>query len=93
MEGDYSTLRDLAVQQDFVERLIMAVVDVAVEFYTSGTEQQKIYAVQAVKNPRSIAESIRFAVIFLADDSTDAKLKIATNTVMGVLCSTIEVPV
>ena len=93
MDGSYAELRDMAVQQDFVERLIMAVVDVAVEFYATGTEQQKIYAVQAVRNPRSIAESIRFAVIFLADDNTDAKIKIATNTVMSVLCSTIEVPV
>ena len=93
MDGSYSTLRDLAVQQDFLEKLIVAVVDVAIDFYTTGTEQQKIYAVQAVKNPRSIAESIRFAVVYLADDSTDAKIKVATNTVMGVLCSTIEVPV
>ena len=93
MDGSYSELRDLAVQQDFVERLIMAVVDVAVDFYTTGTEQQKIYAVQAVNNPRSIAESIKFAVVYLADDDTDAKLKIAVNTVLTVLCSTIEVPV
>ena len=93
MDGSYSELRDAAVQQDFVERLIIAVVDVAVEFYTTGTDKQKIYAVQAVRNPRSIAESIRFAVIFLADDSTDAKIKVATKTVMSVLCSTIEVPV
>ena len=93
MDGSYSELRDMAVQQDFVERLIMAVVDVAVDFYTTGTEQEKIYAVQAVRNPRSIAESIRFAVVYLADDSTDAKIKIAVNTVLTVLCSTIEIPV
>jgi len=89
MQGTYAELRNLAVSQDLIERLIMAVTDVAIEVYTAPTEteQRKQYAVQVVQNPRGTAERMRFAIVFLAADNTDAKLKAAAKTVFGVLAS------
>jgi len=94
MNGTLSELRDLAVSQDLVERLMMALADVAVEVYSDPqeTDQHKIYAVTVAKSPRSIATQMKEVVVILATDDTDEALKIAAKTVFNVYASTVTVP-
>lgn len=82
MQGSYSELRNTAVSNDLLERLLMAVTDVAIEVYmenpaTPNHAARQTYAVGVAANPRSTAEQMKFAVVFLADDVTDAALRAA----------------
>lgn len=90
MQGTYLELRNLAVSQDLIERLIMAYIDVAVEVYVNpaSTEKQKSAAVQLYLNPRSLAEKTRFGIVKLAANETDAALKAAALTSFQVYVNT-----
>jgi hypothetical protein len=94
MIGTSEELRNIAVSQDLLERLMMALSDVAVEVYADPqeTEQHKIYAVTVAKNPRSIATQMKEVVVILATDDTDEALKVAAKTVFYVYASTVTVP-
>ena len=93
MNGTYSELRDKAVSHDLIERLIMALTDVAITVYMNAgeTEQHKKYAVQVARSPRGIAEQMKFAVVFLATDDSDAQLKNAAHAVFNVFASEVQV--
>ena len=39
MNGTYQQLRDKAISQDFIERLIIALVDVAIEVYNEPADK------------------------------------------------------
>jgi hypothetical protein len=94
MQGTYSELRDLAVSQDLIERLMMALADVAVEVYADPTEseQHKLYAVTVAKSPRSVATQMKEVVVILAADASDEALKTAAGIVFNVYASTVTVP-
>lgn len=94
MQGDLSQLRDLAVSQDLIERLMMALADVAVEVYAdpNETQQHKTYAVTVAKNPRSVATQMKEVVVILATDDSDEALRVAAKTVFYVYASTVTVP-
>ena len=95
MQGTYEQLRDMAVSQDLLERLMMALADVAVDVYTdaNATAQQKRYAVTVAKTPRSVATQMKEVVVILATDNTDEALKVAAQTVFNVYASVVEVTV
>ena len=90
MIGTYAELRNIAMSQDLIERLIMAYIDVAVEVYTNAasTANQKKAAVQLFLNPRSLAERTRFGIVKLAASNSDAHLKAAATTSFQVYVNT-----
>jgi hypothetical protein len=90
MQGTYSELRDLAVSQDLLERLIMAYIDVAIEVYIdpNATVKRKLAAVQLFLNPRSLAEKTRYGIVKLASNDSDEALKAAALTSFQVYVST-----
>jgi len=85
MNGTYQQLRDKAISQDFIERLIIALVDVAIEVYnepadTANHEARQAYAVNVASSPRGKAEQMRYVVVFLMEDETDAKIRLAVKS-------------
>ena len=90
MNGTYEQLRNIAMSQTLIERLIMAYIDVAVEVYidANSTAKQKTAAVQLFLNPRSLAEKTRFGIVKLAASDSDAHLKAAALTSFNVYVET-----
>jgi hypothetical protein len=94
MQGTLSDLRDIAVSQDLVERLMMAVCQVAVSIYTDPDikdKEIKDYAVQWGKSPRSVATQMKELVVTIMADNTDEGLIAAVRTVFDVYASVIEI--
>lgn len=82
----YKQIRDVAVNIDFQQRLIIAVADAAVTVYTeastvAGHAVRATYAKEAVKSPDAVAKQMTWAVVLLADNDDDATLK---ATVLGI---------
>jgi len=82
----YKQIRDVAVNQDFQAKLAIAIADAAITVYTedpatAGHAVRADYATQAIKSPDSIAKSMAWAVVLLANDDADATLK---QTVLGI---------
>ena len=90
MNGTYEQLRNIAMSQTLIERLIMAYIDVAVEVYidANSTAKQKTAAVQLFLNPRSLAEKTRFGIVKLAASDSDAHLKAEALTSFNVYVET-----
>lgn len=95
MIGALEELRNMAVNQELKERLMMAVCKVAVNVYVdpAETKERKDYAVQWARSPRSIAEPMTPLVVTIAADNSNDALIVAVQTVFDVYASILEVPV
>lgn len=86
---DYKQIRDVAVNQDFIARLAIAVADAAVTVYTedpatASHAERATYAVQVVKNPENVAKEMSWTVVLLSADDADATLKATVLSVWNV---------
>jgi hypothetical protein len=90
MQGTLSELRDLAVSQDLVERLMMAYIKVAKTVYmdANATAKQKTASVQLAMNPRNLAEKTRYLIVELAANNSDDAIIAAAETAFQVYVST-----
>ena len=90
MDGTLLQKRDLAVDQDLIEKLTMAFVAVAKDAYTAAAEnsREQKAAVQLIMNPRNLAEKMRYAVVQIAVDDSDENLITAATTCFDVYVRT-----
>lgn len=75
----YAEIRDVAVNQDFIAKLAVAVADTAITVYTEAPAtpshaERAAYATQVVKSPESVAQQMAWAAVLLSADDADATL-------------------
>ena len=76
----YQQIRDMAVNQDIVGRLAVALVDAAIQIYaeddtTPNHANRVAYAKSVASSPMSYAERMIWAVALMATGTQDADLK------------------